>query len=65
MVVEKVSYDVNWKKFKRGYSIFIPCLDPPRARQEILEVTHRLRMQVLLKLKIEDGIQGFRIWRTS
>ena len=26
MLVEKVSYDVNWKNFKRGYSIFIPCL---------------------------------------
>jgi hypothetical protein len=42
MQVEKVSYEINWKKFKRGYSFFIPCLDPKSARDEIKAVTRPL-----------------------
>ena len=63
MQVERVNYDVNWKAFKRGTSIFIPCLDPPRAKKQVLAVTHRLRIKVLMKVVIADGIRGLRIWR--
>lgn len=63
MRVEGVSYDVDWREFKRGTSIFIPCLHPPRARTQVLEVTKRLRIKILIKVAIEDGIRGLRIWR--
>lgn len=63
MQVEKVSYDINWKAFKRGRSFFIPCLDPVRAKREILAVTNRLRIQILTKVVIQDGIRGLRVWR--
>lgn len=63
MLVEKVSYNVNWKAFRKGCSFFIPCLDPPRAKQEILRTTKRLKMEILMKVVIEDGIKGLRIWR--
>ena len=33
MVVEQVNYEVNWKAFKRGYSIFVPSLNPSLAKQ--------------------------------
>ena len=62
MRVEGVNYEVNWKAFKRGTSIFVPCLDPKRAKAQVLVVTNRLRIKVLIKVAIEDGIRGLRIW---
>lgn len=64
MQVEKVNYEVNWKAFKRGTSIFIPCLDPPRAKQEVSRVLRRLRIKAIMKVVIEENIRGLRIWRT-
>lgn len=64
MVIEGVSYEINWKQFKRSTSIFIPCLDVRRARAQVVVVTKRLKLKVLIKVVIEDGIRGLRIWRT-
>lgn len=63
MLVEKVSYNINWKNFRRGYSFFIPCLNPKEAKKEILRTTNRLKMQVLMRTVIEEGIRGLRVWR--
>jgi hypothetical protein len=63
MLVEKISYNVNWKNFKVGYSIFIPCLDPDTAKKDILRVTKRLKLEVIFKVVIEEGVKGLRIWR--
>lgn len=64
MKVSGVNYDVNWKRFRRGTSIFIPCLDPKVAKAEIVPVLNRLRIKPLFKVEIRDGIRGLRIWRT-
>lgn len=63
MLVEKVNYEVNWKAFRRGTSFFIPCLDPARARRELLTTTKRLKIEVLIKVVIVDGVRGLRVWR--
>lgn len=63
MKVSGVNYEVNWKAFKRGTSMFFPCLDLRAARLEIRTVTDRLRIEVLLKYSVEDGIRGLRVWR--
>jgi hypothetical protein len=63
MLVEKVSYQINWKKFKKGWSFFIPCLNPKEARKELLETTDRLRYKILTKVVVEEGIKGLRVWR--
>jgi len=63
MKIEGVSYNVNWKNFSRGSSIFIPCLDCIKARASVMNVTKRLRINILTKIKIEDGVKGLRIWR--
>jgi hypothetical protein len=62
MLVEGVSYNVNWKAFRRGTSIFVPCLDPKRAKAQVLVVTNRLKIKILTKVVVEDGIRGLRIW---
>lgn len=63
MRVEKVAYEINWKGFKVGYSFFIPCLNPTKARKEILPVVRRLRYKVVTKVVIEEGVRGLRVWR--
>jgi hypothetical protein len=63
MLVEKISYNVNWRNFKVGYSIFIPCLDPDAAKKNILRVTKRLKIEVIFKTVINEGVKGLRIWR--
>ena len=63
MVVEKVTYEINWKNFKAGYSFFIPCLNPKKSRKEIMQVVRRLRYDVVTKVVIENGVRGIRVWR--
>lgn len=63
MLVEGVKYEINWRKFRPGTSIFIPCLDPVRAKAQVIAVTKRLRINILTKVVIVDGIRGLRVWR--
>lgn len=63
MLIEGVTYDVDWKGFKKGRSLFFPCLDQERAEAQLMVVLNRLRIKVLVKYVIEDGIRGLRIWR--
>ena len=63
MIVERVDYDVNWRGFKRGTSIFIPCLDSDIAKEQILTTTNRLLLNIVKKVVIEEGIRGIRLWR--
>jgi hypothetical protein len=65
MQIESVRYQINWERFKPGRSFFIPCLNPPEALKEILRVTKRLKLHVVTKVVIEDGVQGLRIWRVT
>lgn len=64
MQVEKVSYNIDWKRFKIGTSIFIPCLDIRLAKRQVMQVMNRLKFKVVIKVAIEEGIRGLRIWRT-
>jgi hypothetical protein len=63
MKIERVSYSIDWAKFKPGYSFFVPCLYTPEARREVLKVARRLKMKVLIKVVIEEGVKGLRVWR--
>jgi hypothetical protein len=63
MRVEGVTYEINWRKFRRGTSFFIPCLAPKDAKRLILEDTRRLKYKVITKIVIEEGIRGIRVWR--
>lgn len=63
MLVEGVKYEIDWRAFKRGTSIFIPCLNPREAKRTISCVCVRLRIKILTKIVIENGIRGLRIWR--
>jgi hypothetical protein len=61
--VGEIDYDIDWRTFKKGRSMFFPCLDIVGAKQSITEVCKRLRIKILMKVVICDGIRGLRIWR--
>ncbi len=63
MLVEKVSYDINIKAFRRGTSIFIPCLDGTAVRTQLMDYFKKFRIKTVTKITIENGIRGCRVWR--
>lgn len=63
MQIDGVYYEVEWKKFKKGTSMFFPCLDYDRAREDLKPTLRRLRIKVQTKGVIENGIRGLRVWR--
>jgi hypothetical protein len=63
MKIETITYRINWAKFRRGYSIFVPCIDDKAARQTIAAITSRLKITVVTKVVVAEGIKGLRVWR--
>jgi hypothetical protein len=63
MVVDGVSYDINWRKFPIGASFFVPCIHAQQAKEDVRKLTRRLGLKVISKVVIEDGIRGLRVWR--
>jgi len=63
MQIEGIDYEVNWRAFQKGTSLFFPCLRVPRARAQLMGVAKRLRIKILVKASIENGIRGLRVWR--
>lgn len=65
MRVAGVSYEINWRTFTKGKSIFFPCLDHKAAWKEVRPVLRRMKFNVVHKGVVDDsGIRGLRIWRT-
>ena len=63
MQIEGVTSDINWRAFRKGTSMFFPCLDPRRAKAQLMVVMDRLRVEVLVKPTVENGVRGLRVWR--
>ena len=63
MKVAGIQYKIDWRKFKRGYSVFFPCLDDSSSKKEVRAVMKRLHIDVFIKTTIEEGVKGIRVWR--
>ena len=63
MKIETVTYRLDWAKFRKGYSFFVPCIDAKEARTTIAAISNRLKMDIVTKVVIEDGVKGLRVWR--
>ena len=63
MQIDKLNYNIDWRKFKVGYSFFIPCINCTEARRTVTEVTRKFKMNIVSKIVIEEGIRGLRVWR--
>jgi hypothetical protein len=63
MRIETVSYTINWRKMRKGYSFFVPCIDHRAARRTLKQVAERLSLSLVFKVVIVDGVKGLRVWR--
>lgn len=63
MRINGIDYQVDWRRFRVGWSFFVPCLRLDESRYRITRVTGRLGYKVKIKPVIEDGIKGLRVWR--
>jgi hypothetical protein len=55
---------VNWDAMHVGASVFIPCLNTQVAKEQVVSLFKRKKWQVKVKIAIENGKLGIRIWRT-
>ena len=63
MRINDLDYRIAWRRFKKGTSFFVPCLRLEESKETVLAVTRRLGYKVAIKVVIEDGIKGLRVWR--
>ena len=65
MKVAGISYDINWRAFTKGTSLFFPCLYPEAAKRELKPEFRRHRLKVVYKTCVDpkSGIRGLRVWR--
>jgi hypothetical protein len=63
MKIEGITYNLNWLEFSVGSSFFIPCLNDAEARELLERKMKRLKYATTIKLVIEDGVRGLRVWR--
>jgi hypothetical protein len=65
MRVTGIDYEVNWRAFTKGKSLFFPCLDGNAAWRDVRPVLKRLGLKVVRKSVIDpkSRIRGLRIWR--
>ena len=54
---------VEWDKFQPGSSFFIPCIDRKEVERWVLSEARRLKVEVLCKQVVENGVYGLRVWR--
>ena len=54
---------VQWDKMVVGASVFIPCIDTEKAKQQVEKVVAAKSWQVETRVRIENKMFGLRIWR--
>jgi len=55
---------IQWDKMVVGASVFVPCVDTEKAKQQLEKVAELKSWQVATRVRIESGIFGVRMWRT-
>lgn len=65
MRINRLDYQVDWKRFRVGWSFFVPCLHLQEGKETVAAITKRLGYKVMIKPVIEEGIKGLRVWRTK
>lgn len=55
---------VQWDKMVVGASVFIPCIDTEKAKQQLEKIAELKSWQVAIRVRIENKMFGLRIWRT-
>ena len=60
---DTVKIIVQWDDMVVGASVFIPCIDTEKAKQQVEKVVTAKSWQVETRVRIEDKMFRLRIWR--
>lgn len=63
MTIDGVDYEIDWEEFTVGSSFFVPCLSVSYSSEYVYRKMRRLGYAVIIKVVVEDGVQGLRVWR--
>ena len=61
---DTVKIIIQWDKMVVGASVFVPCIDTEKAKQQLEKVAELKSWQVAMRVRIENEMFGVRIWRT-
>ena len=56
---------VSWDKMRVGASVFVPCINARKTREQVNVIFKRKGWKYKAKTTIESGKLGVRIWRTT
>jgi hypothetical protein len=56
---------VHWDKMEVGASVFVPCINARKTREQVNVIFKRKGWKYKAKTTIESGKLGVRIWRTT
>lgn len=56
---------VHWDKMRVGASVFVPCINARKTREQVNVIFKRKGWKYKAKTTIESGKLGVRIWRTT
>lgn len=54
---------INWNRFVVGSSVFMPCIDVEKAKQEVQKMAKHRCIKLKAVVRIENGLYGVRFWR--
>ena len=60
---DKIKVVVQWDDMVVGASVFIPCVDTEKAKQQLEKIAELKSWQVAVRVRIENKMFGLRIWR--
>lgn len=55
---------INWSGMHVGASLFVPCINTQKAKDQVVKLFKRKEWRVKTKIVIENDRLGIRIWRT-
>ena len=61
---DRVKITVNWDKMLPNASVFIPCVNTEKAKEQVKNVAKMKYWTVETRVLHENGKLGLRVWRT-
>ena len=62
---DSVRIVIDWDAFTVGASMFIPCVDTSKAKEQVKKIALRKNYEILDKICVENNMLGIRFWRTA
>ena len=58
-----VKITVEWDDMVVGASVFIPCINTTKAKQQLRLVFNAKKWELKAGIRVESGLLGVRVWR--